>query len=65
MLVMEPVLITFVICLQRIGSPLDPTTFLALANSLIEGIPLEEEIFASKKGGKRGAANGIKYYQGS
>jgi hypothetical protein len=64
MLEIEPLLVTFVICMQRIGQPLNPTTFLELANSLIQGTPLEEKILASKKGGKSGAANGIKYYTG-
>jgi hypothetical protein len=64
MLEIEPVLVTFVIRLQRIANPLDPAIFLALANSSIEGTPLEEKILASKNGGTSGAANGKKYYQG-
>jgi hypothetical protein len=61
MLEIEPLLVTFVICMQRIGKPLNSTTFPELANSLIEGTPLEEQVLASKKGGKRGAANGERY----
>jgi hypothetical protein len=64
MLEIEPLLVTFVICLQRIGNPVYPTTFLALANSLIEGTKLEEELLASKNGGKSGAANGKSYHTG-
>jgi hypothetical protein len=60
----EPLLVTFVICLQRIGQPLNPTTFLELANSLTKGTPLEEKILASKHGGKSGAANGKSYFTG-
>jgi hypothetical protein len=41
MIEIEPLLVSFVICLQRIGSPLTPTSFLELANSLIEGTDLE------------------------
>jgi hypothetical protein len=59
----EPLLVTFVVCLQRIGHPLNQAAFLDLANSLIKGTPLEEKILASKKGGEIGAANGKKYYQ--
>lgn len=58
----EPLLVTFVICMQRIGQPLNQTSFLELANSLIEGTPLEKKVLASKKGGKSGKANGIRYY---
>jgi hypothetical protein len=64
MLEIEPLLVTFVICLQRIGQPLNSTTFLKLANSLIKGTALEEKVLGSKKGGNSGAANGIRYYQG-
>jgi hypothetical protein len=58
----KPLLVTFVICLQRIGQPLSPTTFLELANSLIQGTPLEEKLLASKHGGNSGKANGIRNY---
>jgi hypothetical protein len=64
MLEIEPLLVIFVICLQRIGTPLNPTSFLALANSLIEGTPLEKKVLESKNGGKIGAANGTRYYMG-
>jgi hypothetical protein len=63
MLEMEPLLVTFVICLKWIGHPLNPSKFLDLANSLIKGTPLEEKILASKKVGEIGAASGKKYYQ--
>jgi hypothetical protein len=58
----EPLLVTFVICMQRIGLPLDQKSFLELANSLIEGTPIEEKVLASKQGGKSGKANGPRYY---
>jgi hypothetical protein len=58
----EPLLVSFVICLQRIGQPLNQTTFLELANSLIKGTPFEEKVLASKHGGIIGKANGIRYY---
>jgi hypothetical protein len=59
----EPLLVTFIICLQRIGQPLSSTEFIQLANSLIEGSPLEEKVLASKRGMKSGAANGEGYYK--
>jgi hypothetical protein len=60
----EPLLVTFVICLQKVGQPLNPTTFLELANALIKGSPLEEKVLASKHGGESGTANGKRYYIG-
>jgi hypothetical protein len=59
----EPLLVTFLICMQRIGKPLNQKSFLELANSLIRGTQLEKTVLASKHGGKSGTANGRKYYE--
>jgi hypothetical protein len=63
MLEIEPLLVTFCICMQRIGQPLGQEQFLELANSLIKGSPIEAKVLASKRGGTSGAANGTRYYK--
>jgi hypothetical protein len=64
MLEIELLLVTFVICLQRIGHLLNSTTFLELPNSLIKESPLEDKVLVSKQAGKSGTANGKTCYTG-